>query len=62
MWARRAPRSARRRSALLAVLENRLDQVGWQHRVFASAVPPETLVSMQLDALPRCAVDHEYLA
>ena len=38
-------------SGLLRVLANRLERAGWQHRVFASPVPPEELVAMRLDAL-----------
>jgi DNA-binding response OmpR family regulator len=45
-------------SGLLRVLANRLDKAGWQHRVFASPVPPDTLVAMRLDAL---VVDLEVL-
>ena len=45
-------------SALLRVLANRIAKAGWQHRVFASPVPPEALVAMRLDAL---VVDLEVL-
>lgn len=38
-------------SGFLQVLVKRLDGVGWQHRVLASAVPTETLVAMRLNAL-----------
>ncbi len=38
-------------SGLLGVLADRLQRVGWQQRVFASAVPPEALAAMRLDAL-----------
>jgi DNA-binding response OmpR family regulator len=38
-------------SGLLTVLGKRLHRAGWQHRVFASPVPPEALVAMRLDAL-----------
>jgi DNA-binding response OmpR family regulator len=38
-------------SGLVRVLANRLEKAGWQHRVFASAVPPDALVAMRLDAL-----------
>jgi DNA-binding response OmpR family regulator len=38
-------------SGLLTVLGKRLQRAGWQHRVFASPVPPEELVAMRLDAL-----------
>ena len=38
-------------SGLLTVLAPRLQRAGWQHRVFASPVPPDALVAMRLDAL-----------
>jgi DNA-binding response OmpR family regulator len=38
-------------SGLLGMLASRLQRVGWQHRVFASPVPPDELVAMRLDAL-----------
>jgi DNA-binding response OmpR family regulator len=38
-------------SGLLTVLAKRLQRAGWQHRVFASPVPPDALVAMRLDAL-----------
>jgi DNA-binding response OmpR family regulator len=38
-------------SGLLRVLANRLEKSGWQHRTFASPVPPDDLVAMRLDAL-----------
>lgn len=36
---------------LVAVLAGPLQRVGWQHRVFASPVPPDELVAIRLDAL-----------
>ena len=38
-------------SGLLRVLSKRVEALGWQHSVFASPVPPDTLVAMRLDAL-----------
>jgi DNA-binding response OmpR family regulator len=38
-------------SGLLTVLTRRLQRAGWQHRVLSSAVPPDALVAMRLDAL-----------
>ena len=38
-------------SGFLRVLANRIEKAGWQHRVFASPVPPDALVAMRLDAL-----------
>jgi len=38
-------------SGFLRVLSNRLDSAGWQYRVLASAVPPEELVAMKLNAV-----------
>jgi DNA-binding response OmpR family regulator len=38
-------------SGFLQVFGKRLERAGWEHRVFASAVPPETLVAMRLGAL-----------
>ena len=38
-------------SGLPTVLAKRLQRAGWQHRVFASPVPPDALVAMRLDAL-----------
>jgi DNA-binding response OmpR family regulator len=38
-------------SGFLRVLTKRLDGAGWPHRVLASPVPPEAVVSMRLDAL-----------
>jgi DNA-binding response OmpR family regulator len=38
-------------SGLLRVLANRVENAGWQQRVFASPVPADALVAMRLDAL-----------
>jgi DNA-binding response OmpR family regulator len=38
-------------SGFLQVLANRLDAAGWQHRVLASPVPIDALVSMRLNVL-----------
>jgi DNA-binding response OmpR family regulator len=38
-------------SGFLQVLGKRLERMGWEHRVLASAVPPEQLVAMRLSAL-----------
>ena len=38
-------------TGFLQVLANRLDAAGWQHRVLASPVPVDTLVSMRLNVL-----------
>src|SRR3954467_7212823 len=38
-------------TGFLQVLANRLDAAGWQHRVLASPVPIEALVSMRLNVL-----------
>ncbi len=38
-------------SGFLQVLTRRLDGVGWQHRVLASAVPTDAIVAMRLSAL-----------
>ncbi len=38
-------------TGFLQVLANRLDAVGWQHRVLASPVPIDALVSMRLNVL-----------
>jgi DNA-binding response OmpR family regulator len=38
-------------SGFLQVLGKRLERVGWEHRVLASAVPPDELVAMRLQAL-----------
>src|SRR4051794_13340933 len=40
-----------RDSGFIQVLSNRLDRLGWEHRVLASPVPPEAVVSMHLSAL-----------
>src|SRR6266550_1432237 len=38
-------------SGFLQVFGKRLERMGWEHRVLASAVPPEQLVAMRLGAL-----------
>src|SRR4051812_15692065 len=38
-------------SGFLQVLDKRLERLGWEHRVLASAVPVETVVAMRLSAL-----------
>src|SRR5919199_264669 len=38
-------------SGFLQVLGNRMDRLGWEHRVLASAVPVEALVAMRLNVL-----------
>jgi DNA-binding response OmpR family regulator len=38
-------------SGFLQVLGKRLERLGWEHRVLASAVPVETVVAMRLGAL-----------
>src|SRR4051812_50032087 len=38
-------------TGFLQVLANRLDAAGWQHRVLASPVPGDALVSMRLNVL-----------
>jgi DNA-binding response OmpR family regulator len=38
-------------SGFVQVLTNRLDRLGWEHRVLGSAVPVDRLVSMRLGAL-----------
>ena len=38
-------------TGFLQVLANRLDAAGWQHRVLASPVPTDALVSMRLNVL-----------
>jgi DNA-binding response OmpR family regulator len=38
-------------SGFLQVLGNRLDRLGWEHRVLPSAVPVEALVAMRLNVL-----------
>jgi DNA-binding response OmpR family regulator len=40
-----------RDSGFIQVLTKRLDRVGWEHRVLASPVPPDAVVSMRLSAL-----------
>ena len=40
-----------RDSGFLAVLGKRLERVGWEHRVLASSVAPETIAPMRLSAL-----------
>jgi DNA-binding response OmpR family regulator len=40
-----------RDSGFLQVLSKRLDRVGWEHRVLASPVPADAVVSMRLSAL-----------
>ncbi len=40
-----------RDSGFIQVLSKRLDRLGWEHRVLASPVPPEAVVSMRLSAL-----------
>jgi DNA-binding response OmpR family regulator len=40
-----------RDSGFLQVLTNRLDRLGWEHRVLASPVVPDDLVAMRLGAL-----------
>jgi DNA-binding response OmpR family regulator len=38
-------------SGFLQVLTKRLERLGWEHRVLASAVPVETVVAMRLNAV-----------
>src|SRR5919199_956230 len=38
-------------SGFLQVLGNRMDRLGWEHRVLAGAVPVEALVAMRLNVL-----------
>jgi DNA-binding response OmpR family regulator len=38
-------------SGLLRVLVKRIDALGWSYSVFASPVPPDTLVALRLDAV-----------
>ena len=38
-------------SGFVRVLSNRMDSAGWQYRVLASAVPPEELVAMKINAV-----------
>jgi DNA-binding response OmpR family regulator len=40
-----------RDSGFIQVLSKRLDRLGWEHRVLASPVPSEAVVSMRLSAL-----------
>jgi DNA-binding response OmpR family regulator len=40
-----------RDSGFIQVLSKRLDRLGWEHRVLASPVPSDTVVSMRLSAL-----------
>ena len=40
-----------RDSGFIQVLSKRLDRVGWEHRVLASPVPADAVVSMRLSAL-----------
>jgi DNA-binding response OmpR family regulator len=40
-----------RDSGFIQVLSKRLDRLGWEHRVLASPVPTEAVVSMRLSAL-----------
>src|SRR5258708_21776232 len=40
-----------RDSGFIQVLSKRLDRLGWQHRVLASPVPPDAVVSMRLRPL-----------
>jgi DNA-binding response OmpR family regulator len=40
-----------RDSGFIQVLSKRLDRLGWEHRVLASPVPAEAVVSMRLSAL-----------
>jgi DNA-binding response OmpR family regulator len=40
-----------RDSGFIQVLTKRLDRLGWEHRVLASPVPPDAVVSMRLSAL-----------
>src|SRR5271165_6388811 len=45
----RSGSASQRRSS--QVLSKRLDRLGWEHRVLASPVPTDTVVSMRLSAL-----------
>lgn len=38
-------------SGFIRVLTNRMDSAGWQHRVLASAVPPQELIAMKVNAV-----------
>jgi DNA-binding response OmpR family regulator len=40
-----------RDSGFIQVLSKRLDRVGWEHRVLASPIPAEAVISMRLSAL-----------
>src|SRR5256714_4923230 len=40
-----------RDSGFLQVLSKRLERLGWEHRISASAIPVETLVAMRLSAV-----------
>jgi DNA-binding response OmpR family regulator len=40
-----------RDSGFIQVLSKRLDRLGWEHRVLASPVPPDQVLSMRLSAL-----------
>jgi DNA-binding response OmpR family regulator len=40
-----------RDSGFIQVLSKRLDRLGWEHRVLASPVPAEAIISMRLSAL-----------
>src|SRR6202030_330992 len=40
-----------RDSGFIQVLSKRLERLGWEHRVLASAVPTDAVVSMRLSAL-----------
>jgi DNA-binding response OmpR family regulator len=40
-----------RDSGFIQVFSKRLDRLGWEHRVLASPVPPDEIVSMRLSAL-----------
>src|SRR3989442_11688679 len=40
-----------RDSGFIQVLSKRLERVGWEHRVLASPVPADAIVSMRLSAL-----------
>ena len=38
-------------SGFVRVLSNRMDSAGWQYRVLASAVPPEEMIAMKVNAV-----------
>ncbi|MCB0858410.1 MAG: response regulator transcription factor [Solirubrobacterales bacterium] len=38
-------------SGFIRVLSNRMDSAGWQYRILGSAVPPEELVAMKINAV-----------